>query len=140
MFNLAIELRLLSGDSPNKRVKLPKYGQKELEKIEKGEDYGKSRELFEPDQVRTLLHYLWERDKSEAAVYALLFFLGLRVSLIAPPKEKKALKEYITIDMIDLENKEIILPGRIMKAKNDLNIDEDVAMPNLWPGSATNRL
>ena len=120
VFNLAIKLGYLQR-SPAKYVTFP---------TTRGE---KRKELFEAADVKKILNYLWAENKPLAGVYALLFFTGLRISMVAPNVEKRQKGEYILPSMIDVKNKEIIIPEGIMKAENELIIDSSLAPENLWP-------
>ena len=93
----------------------------------------KRKELFEADDVQALLDHIWAKNKAWAGVYALLFFTGLRVSMMASSPTKRARGEFIALEMINVKEREIIIPEGIMKAENSLNIDADLAPSNLWP-------
>lgn len=93
----------------------------------------KERDLLHPDDVTTILRYLEKNDRVQAAVWALLFFTGLRVSLVAVPPYKRNKGEFVTLDMIDVEAKEIYIPAHVTKAQTALIIDEHNAPACLWP-------
>ncbi len=119
-FNLAIARRELI-TSPAAHIKLPSR---------RGE---KRTVLWSPEQLQCFLRYLWRREPARASVYALIFFTGLRVSMVAPNPEKRAKSEFLRPDMIDLKNRTIVIPEGIMKSEQALVIDEGLAPANLWP-------
>lgn len=119
VFNRAIDKGLIR-DSPARHVTLPsKRGEKRTE-------------LLDPVQVERLLHHIWKLNKGWAAVYGLLFFTGLRVSMVAPHPDKRARGEFIRADMINVKAKEIVIPAGITKTQDALIIDEGLAPANLW--------
>jgi integrase len=119
-FNLAVEEGHLK-QSPAHRVNFKKP---------RGE---RRTELLTPEQVKSLLLTLWKTDKPLAGVFAILFFTGLRMSMIAPQKPKRERGEFIRSDMIDVKGKAIVIPPGIMKSNSELIIDEELAPANLWP-------
>lgn len=120
VFNLAVRLGYLN-KSPAQYITFPSG---------RGE---KRTTIFEPKEVQKLLDYLWHENRPLAGVYAILFFIGLRISMIAPSPEKRAKGEFIRMDMINIRDREIIIPEGIMKKENELIIDNDRAPANLWP-------
>ena len=90
--------------------------------------------LFEASDVQKLLNHIWQQNKALAGVYAILFFTGMRASMIAPSPEKRLRGEFIKLDMINAKDREIIIPPGIMKVhQHGLIIDSTRAPENLWP-------
>ena len=89
--------------------------------------------LYSPEETQQFLDYLWRQDRALAAVYALLFFTGLRVSMVAPSTEKRKAGEFLTHEMINLQAREIVIPAGLMKSQDAWIIDESKAPANLWP-------
>jgi hypothetical protein len=103
---------------PTSRVQLPTTrGEKRLE-------------LIEPADLRRLLEYAWQRDRPMAGHLAILFFTGMRISMIAVPHHKKKRKEWLRLDMIDFEHRAIVIPQGIMKSGVEHIIDD--APECLW--------
>jgi integrase len=104
--------------SPAVRITLPtSRGEKRLE-------------LIDPDDLRRLLEYAWIEDRTMAGLLAVLFFTGMRISMIAVPPRKLRKKEFLRLDMIDRANKSIVIPEGIMK-RESLHIIDD-APECLW--------
>lgn len=120
VFNLALSLGYIN-KSPSQRVTLPS---------DRGE---KRMSLYTAADVQKLLNHIWQIDRPLAGVYALLFFTGLRISMVAPNPEKRERKEYITQSMINIKDCEIIIPPGIMKNHKKGLIFDKKRVPNLWP-------
>lgn len=121
VFNLAVKLGHLNR-APTQHITFPST---------RGE---KRTELFEASDVQKLLNHIWQTNRPLAGVYAILFFTGLRISMIAPNPEKRGRGEFMTMKMIDIKNREIVIPPGIMKnAKNGLIFDDRRTPKNLWP-------
>lgn len=104
--------------SPAARITLPTTrGEKRLE-------------LIDPADLRKLLNHAWENDRPMAGLLAILFFTGMRTSMIGPPPRKLKRKEFIRLDMIDFGHRAIVIPQGIMK-KERQHIIED-APECLW--------
>ncbi|MEM8868263.1 MAG: hypothetical protein AAGC73_08345 [Verrucomicrobiota bacterium] len=86
--------------------------------------------LIEPEDLRRLLVTAWEIDRPMAGLLAILFFLGMRISMIAVPPAKRANREFLRLDMFDFEHRVIVIPGGIMKSEADLIIED--APECLW--------
>ena len=86
--------------------------------------------LIEPAQLEALLRHAWKVDRSTAGLLAILFFTGMRISMIAVPPRKLREKEFLRLDMIDRKNRTIVVPAGIMKSEADLLIDD--APECLW--------
>ena len=93
------------------------------------------RDIVEPEDLhRLLLGVAYEsKDRHFAAVLALLFFTGMRVSLLAPGTDKRKRGEYITADMINAKRREISIPARVTKTQRSLLISESNHIKHLWP-------
>jgi len=88
-------------------------------------DRGEKRlHLIDPDDLSRLMNYVWKDDPKFAGLLAILFFTGMRISMIAVPPRKMKAKEYLRRDMIDLENKTIVIPAGITKTGAPLVIDD----------------
>lgn len=87
-------------------------------------------ELIAPDELRRLLNYAWEHDRPMAGLLAILFFTGMRISMIAVPPRKLQGKEFLRLDMINRKDKTIVIPEGIMKKERELIIDD--APECLW--------
>ena len=120
VFNLAKKLGHIN-KSPAEHVTLPSN---------RGE---KRFTLYTASEVQGLLDHIWQIDKPLAGVYALLFFTGLRISMVAPSPDKREKKEYITQSMININDCEIIIPPGIMKNHKKGLIFDKKRVPNLWP-------
>ena len=110
-FNLCVKDRKLRY-SPVENIRLPSDRQ------------DKRMSLITPEDLRRLLEHSWEHDRKMAGLFALAFFVGLRMSIIAPPPRKLKNSEFLTFDMIDRENKAIVIPGHVMKMNVDHIIDD----------------
>lgn len=86
--------------------------------------------LILPSHLEAFLCHAWEHDRAMAGLLAILFFTGMRISMIAVPPRKRKAKEFLRLDMIDRKNKTIIVPAGIMKSEADLLIDDAPAC--LW--------
>lgn len=86
--------------------------------------------LILPEHLEAFLCHAWKEDKGMAGLLALLFFTGMRISMIAVPPRKRKAGEYLRLDMIDRANRTIIVPAGIMKSEADLLIDDAPAC--LW--------
>jgi hypothetical protein len=80
--------------------------------------------LIDPDDLQRLLDYAWNDDPGFAGLLAILFFTGMRISMIAVPPRKMKSGEFLRRDMIDLENKTIVIPEGITKTGAPLVIDD----------------
>lgn len=109
-FNLCVSDRKLKF-SPVENIKLPT------------DRTDKRMTLISPEDLKRLLSYTWEHDRALAGIFALAFFVGLRSSVLAPPPRKRNAKEFLSFDMIDRENKAIVIPGHVMKMNIDHIID-----------------
>lgn len=110
-FNLCVKDRKLKY-SPVENIVLPSDRQ------------DKRMSLITPEDLKRLLEYAWEHDRKMAGLFALSFFVGLRMSIVAPPPRKLNNGEFLTFDMIDRENKAIVIPGHVMKMNIDHIIDK----------------
>lgn len=105
--------------SPAQRIQLPST---------RGE---KRMTLMSPEDLGRLLQVAWEKDRVMAGLLAILFFLGMRISMIAVPPAKRKRKEFLRLDMIDRENRFIDIPAGIMKSEANLLIED---VPEcIWP-------
>ena len=104
--------------SPATRIQLPTTrGEKRLT-------------LIDPVDLLELLELAWATNRQMAGLLAILFFTGMRISMIAVPPRKLKDKEFMRLDMIDRENRTIVVPAGIMKSEADLIIDD--APECLW--------
>ncbi|MGJ8653057.1 MAG: tyrosine-type recombinase/integrase [Opitutaceae bacterium] len=110
-FNLCIKDRKLKY-SPVENIRLPSDRQ------------DKRMTLITSEDLERLLQHTWEHDRKMAGLFALAFFVGLRMSILAPPPKKLKNGEFLTYDMIDRENKAIVIPGHVMKMNVDHIIDK----------------
>ena len=117
IFNIAVDDGLLS-KPPTDKITLPSgRGEKRMD-------------IINPDDLRRLLDHAWGADRTMAGLLAIMFFTGIRSSMVAPSPEKLKTKEFIRLDMIDREKKTIIIPAGIMKSEAPLIIEE--APDCLW--------
>lgn len=86
--------------------------------------------LIDPEHLDLLLRRAWDADRPMAGLLAILFFTGMRISMVAVPPRKRNAREYLRLDMIDRTNRTIIVPAGIMKSEADLLIDD--APECLW--------
>ena len=93
------------------------------------------RDIIEPQAMHRLLLGVahLSDDRPFAALLALLFLTGMRVSLIAPGTDKRRRGEYLTDAMINAKRKEIHIPARVMKTQRALDISGAQHIDNLWP-------
>lgn len=87
-------------------------------------------ELIAPDELRRLLNHAWEHDRPMAGLLAILFFTGMRISMLAVPPKKLKGREFLRLDMINRKDKTIVIPEGIMKKERELIIDD--APECLW--------
>ena len=105
--------------SPCARIELPSArGEKRLQ-------------IIEPDSLQALLDHAREVDRPMSRLLAIAFFMGMRMSMIAPPPGKRERGEYLRRDMFDLGAKTIVIPAGIMKSGHSLELDD--APGCLWP-------
>ena len=92
------------------------------------------RPIIEPDDLHRLLAGVAYRahDRHFAALLALMFYTGLRVSLIAPGTDKRNRGEYLTDNMVNAQRREIHIPARVMKAHKALIITRASHVDALW--------
>ena len=93
------------------------------------------RDIIKPEDMHRLLLGVAYRsnDRPFAALLALMFFTGLRVSLLAPGTDKRRRGEFVTDAMINARRREIHIPARVMKTQKSLYISSAHQIPHLWP-------
>ena len=93
------------------------------------------RDIIEPHDMHRLLLGVTHLsgDRQFGALLALLFFTGMRVSLLAPGTDKRNRGEFLTDKMVDAKRREIHIPARVMKSQKSLLISGAQHIANLWP-------
>ena len=93
------------------------------------------RDIIEPHDMHRLLLGVTHLsgDRQFGALLALLFFTGMRVSLLAPGTDKRNRGEFLTDKMVDAKRREIHIPARVMKSQKALLISGAQHIANLWP-------
>jgi len=116
--------------SPAKVLKIKKDKVKKVPKI------------MDVQNVIKLLRWCERNDPGLAGLLGLMYFGGIRVSIISPETKKKHRDGQFSLDMIDYEKMKIDLPGELMKSNqfvaNQTILDDTFdhgwsgLPPNIW--------